>query len=484
MKTKIKKEKFIPSNWLNSSPKDSSQKSKYVAKDTNSSWGNQAIKNAIKMIADSADGSKYYALRDASYLLGGYVGGGLLDVMEACAILKDAINKRNVNSIEDAYQTIEKGLKGGTTKPITSEQKEAEREAYLKQFKDSKDSKDSTFSSENKFNEIPKIRTARQRMAEAKNQPHIKQLLSMIWQTNELHLLFADTGVGKSILAVAISDAISKGKNLIVLVNENQPLTVLYYDFELSDRQFRKRYTNDSGEEHIFNKNFYIDNVDFGSLINSNPKLNFEDLLFQKIENDIRETEAKVLVIDNLTFLKMQSTQETQPALEVMRRLNNLKKEFDLSILVLAHTPKRPLNRPITINDLAGSKHLSNFADSISSIGRSMQGNEIRYIKQIKPSRSAELIYDIDNVITCRLIKNDCFLSFEFISFNSEFDHLNQEETGNKETPQKVYDLVKLLKENLTYDVIAVKLGISKGTITKWKDKYPDLFVSVSNDGK
>ena len=48
------------------------------------------------------------------------------------------------------------------------------------------------------------------------------------------------------------------------------------------------------------------------------------------------------------------------------------------------------------------------------------------------------------------------------------------------ETPPQVYDVLELLKQNLSYGDIAAKLGISKGTITKWKNRYPQLFVSVS----
>ncbi len=124
----------------------------------------------------------------------------------------------------------------------------------------------------NNFNELPQIRNSIQRMKDAQNQPHINQLLGYIWQTNELHLLLADTGIGKSILAVAATDALTKGRNLLFLENENTPLPALYYDFELSDRQFKKRYTNDLGQEYAFNANFFIDTIDFAALTNINPK--------------------------------------------------------------------------------------------------------------------------------------------------------------------------------------------------------------------
>jgi archaellum biogenesis ATPase FlaH len=323
----------------------------------------------------------------------------------------------------------------------------------------------------NPFIHLTPVRTSAQRMEDARNQPNIKQLCSMIWQTNELHLLFADTGIGKSILAVAISDAISKGNKTMFLENENAPLTVLYYDFELSDRQFTKRYSNESGEEHFFNDNFFIDNIDFVALTNISPQAKFNDLLFQKINYDIQQTSSKVLIIDNLTFLNTQSTQDTQIALEVMRKLNEMKKEFDLSILVLAHTPKRDLSSPITINHLAGSKHLSNFADSISAIGKSVQGSNVRYWKQIKPSRSGEMLYDTDNVITCEIVKDDTILTFEFIGYSSEYGHLiiNKE----NQTDEKKSIAKQLHAQGKSLREIAQELSIGKSSVQRWLNE-PD----------
>lgn len=332
----------------------------------------------------------------------------------------------------------------------------------------------------NNFKDLSQIRNSKQRMEDAKNQPEINQMLGFIWQLNELHILFADTGVGKSLIAVAAIDALTKGKNFLFLENQNPALTALFYDFELSDRQFKKRYTDDYGFEYDFSQRFYIDTIDFAELINQNPKIEFIELLFEKIKYDIEVTKADILVIDNLTFLSAQSSQDTQVALEVMRRLNELKKQFNISILVLAHTPKRFNSSPFTVNDLAGSKHISNFADSVSALGKSEKGKNIRYWKQVKPSRSGELIFDTGNVIVLEIEKQGAILTMKHIDFSSEWDHLKQE-TGNNEIPAKVYDVVRLLNENRSYADIAAELSISKGTISKWKEKFPHLFVSVSN---
>ena len=319
--------------------------------------------------------------------------------------------------------------------------------------------------SEKPIVKIP-FRNATQRLMDARNQPEVKKIFSVIWQSNELHLLFADTGIGKSILAVALADAISKGYCFLNLENQHEPLTVLYYDFELSDRQFRKRYSDDNGNEYTFSSNFFIDTIDFIELDKQYPGISLKSQLLLKLKTDIEEYKANVLVIDNLTYLNGQSTQDTQVALEVMRSLNELKREYDLSILVLAHTPKRSLSFPITINDLAGSKHLSNFADSVSTIGKSIQGKNIRYIKQVKPSRSSEIIYDSDNVICCEILKQESFLTFSHLSYSTENEHLTIDPTSQKEERKEAAR--ELRKQGKTVREISDQLSIPHATVHRW----------------
>ena len=102
-----------------------------------------------------------------------------------------------------------------------------------------------------------------------------------------------------------------------------------------------------------------------------------------------------------------------------MKNLKALKSKYGLSILALAHTPKRDLSRPITQNDLGGSKMLYNFIDSCFAIGQSNTDKNLRYIKQIK-ARNTAMIYDTENVIVCQIDKAYNFLAFEFIDFGAE----------------------------------------------------------------
>ena len=324
--------------------------------------------------------------------------------------------------------------------------------------------------------ELAPIPSAMQRLNKAKNLPDIKNLISVIWQTNEVHILFADTGIGKSILAVAISDSISKGKPFLGLENDNEPLNVLYYDFELSDKQFWKRYTDEFGNLYHFSDRFYCGSIDFDELYDNCPESEFNARLLEKICFDIEKRDAKVLVIDNISFLDMNSTQDKNVSMEIMRRLCRLKKKYDISILVLAHTPKRNQSVPLTKNDLAGSKNLSNFCDSISVIGQSSKDSNLRYIKQVKPSRSSEIVYDIDNVIVCKIVKAGAFLKFEFVDFDSEFEHV-QEVSRNDKQIERLNNIEKakeLKAQGKTLrDIAQEVLGSSEkqGTICKWLNK-------------
>lgn len=323
------------------------------------------------------------------------------------------------------------------------------------------------------------IRTANDRLKDAINAPPIKMMLGNIWMSGELHLLFADTGVGKSIFAVAVANALSKGRRMLILENECKPLTVLYYDFELSDRQFLTRYS-DLNEIYPFSNHLYVDNIDFAELMKMGGG-SIEQVLFQKMRYDIQKLKADVMIIDNITYLNTQTTQKTDTALDVMRQLIEIKREFNMSILVLAHTPKIDLSSPLTINSLAGSKHLSNFADSVSAIGRSAVDSNLRYIKQVKPSRSAEILYDSQNVITCEVVKKGYFLTFDFIDFHEESYHLRRNESNEGDRESLIQRAVELKQKGWAYRAIAKEvLGDEnkQGTISKWLKKRS---VSIPN---
>lgn len=297
------------------------------------------------------------------------------------------------------------------------------------------------FEANNSYCGLFKIQSANKWMEEANKRPIPKMLFDSFWFEGEICILFADTNLGKSILAVQIGDCISGGKLIKGFLFEALQQKVLYFDFELSDKQFENRYSSNYQNHYQFHPNFER------AEINTDAELpegftSFETYLSFSLEEAIKRTGAKVLIIDNLTYLKNE-TEKAKNALPLMKELKLLKSKYQLSILVLAHTPKRDLSKPITRNDLQGSKMLINFCDSCFSIGESTKDKGLRYLKQIKV-RNTEHTYDSENVMVCRIDKPDNFLRFEFIDYGTEREHLKQlSDNDKKELDNQIIELKK-----------------------------------------
>lgn len=71
------------------------------------------------------------------------------------------------------------------------------------------------------------IKSANRTLTEASMTANPEQLYGEFWFEHEIGCLFADSNVGKSILAIQIAEDIAKTGE-----------TVLYFDFELSEKQF------------------------------------------------------------------------------------------------------------------------------------------------------------------------------------------------------------------------------------------------------
>lgn len=276
---------------------------------------------------------------------------------------------------------------------------------------------------------------------QAKKRPIPNMLFSELWYESELCILFADANLGKSILAVQIANSISSGEPIQGLKLEADKQKVIYMDFELTEKQFEGRYSIKNDNLKIYENHFIWDDNFFRVEINPDisipDNLSFEQYLNSSLEEIIIASTAKILIIDNLTYLKSE-TERAKDALPLMKHLKALKSKFNLSILALAHTPKRELSKPITRNDLQGSKMLMNFCDSCFAIGESTKDKSMRYLKQIK-QRNTEQVYDADNVLVCQINKPFNFLLFEFVGFGKEGEHLREQtEKDNELLIQKV----------------------------------------------
>ena len=300
------------------------------------------------------------------------------------------------------------------------------------------------------------LKPGNQWLKDASEKPEPQKLYLCLWYESEVCILFADTNLGKSILAVMIA----------VKIAEDQK--VIYFDFELSDKQFEARYSNDFTNHFKFPDNFLRAEINPDEADYKDAGFNsIEDYINDSIEQSIIESGARVLIIDNLTYLSSE-TEKAKEALPLMKHLKALKNKYNLSILVLAHTPKRNLSQQITRNDLQGSKMLINFCDSAFAIGESAKDKSLRYLKQIK-SRNSEIIYDTENVLMFEITKPDNFLAFtpvHGVHTSDEREHLQQQTQEKKE--ENIVRCIELSKKGLSQRDISKELGISLGTVNKY----------------
>ncbi|WP_020597127.1 AAA family ATPase [Spirosoma panaciterrae] len=317
-----------------------------------------------------------------------------------------------------------------------------------------------------------RIRTAQDVLDYASQLPAPVELYPNLIIENELTILFADTGIGKTVFATQVGIDIATGASK----------TVLYVDLELNDRQFLKRYQGQDGLLFRFPPNFY--RADFTPQFQAPNGLSYLDYFIQSLEQAIDDTGAEVIIIDNQTKLVAGDTDSAKTAIPVLEHLTRLKLNKGITIIILEHNKKVDSSRPISLNDLQGSKMKSNFADAVFSIGRSLTDKNLRYIKQLK-ARSAELVYDTENVATYEITKEDGYLHFAHIGFSSEFEHLRQpnRDEGKNDTLTEQYNCIQDLKRaGYRGDSLARKMGMSKGNISKIEKKYEtELSCALSN---
>lgn len=287
------------------------------------------------------------------------------------------------------------------------------------------------------------IKSANQTVIDAARRPNPVDLYNSLWYEGEVCCLFADSNIGKSIFAVQMADYVA----------HSQP--VLYVDCELSDKQFQLRYTDEeTGLRHIFHDKLLRAEIR-PEAINAQ---NYEDDIINNIEEAALATGCRVIVIDNLTYLCNNSEKGDVAGLFMMK-LMTLKKKHGWSLLIIAHTPKRNLSNPITQNDLAGSKKLYNFFDSVIAIGQSAKDQGIKYVKQVKV-RAGEYKYGSDNVIVHEIVSEGGFVHFSVRGFSKEKEHLREPE--DSEVSQESINVIDLYRQGKSVREIASELGISK----------------------
>ena len=326
--------------------------------------------------------------------------------------------------------------------------------------------------------DLLEVKTANKWIEQASRRPIPRMLFSEFWFEQELCILFADTNVGKTILAVQIADSISRGQSIPGFKLETKAQKVIYCDFELNDKQFQSRYSRNYEVPYQFSDNFL--RVEINPDADFPEDASFEFALSNAIERVITDNGAKIVIIDNITYLRHEN-ERAKDALPLMKHLKRLKSKYNLSLLVLAHTPKRDLTKPLTRNDLQGSKVLMNFCDSSFAIGESSSDSSFRYIKMIKV-RSTEHIYDSYNIMVCQITKPDNFLHFNFLHLDSEYKHLKMVTERDREILEEEVRGCILEEPSISAYAIAKRLCPEEKKFSSFKIKILRIYKKIIQD--
>ena len=284
-------------------------------------------------------------------------------------------------------------------------------------------------------------------MENAKNATTKEFLVGSLIKVGDIAILFSGPENGKSIFGIQMADKISKGESMFngLLRNECAPKKVVYFDFELSLSDYKNRYLDAAGNAYPFRDDGWMVRVGNDE---DNPKTfeeiasNMERILRQNIE----QHQPNVVFIDNITAMSNGSTADAEVIRKIMNLLKDLKVLYNLTVIVLAHTPKRyDLSKPLGIVDLAGSFLLAAYADTIITIGRSKMGNSIKYILHVK-LRDGAKIHDEQNVINVSIEKEGAFLQMKTL-----------EEPTGRETDHLVSKYDASIDEDLVKEMVVLK---------------------------
>lgn len=274
----------------------------------------------------------------------------------------------------------------------------------------------------------------------------------------DLALIVGSTNSGKTLLASDIALANNDGLCYWEEPMSDKERKVIYIDAELSESQIARRYENllacSSGS--LIHAKFT--DSDFNSSTESRLRA-IEDLIYQN--NDV-----EILVIDNLMCM-LDSGTSVKQAQQFISGLKRLKQEYNLTILLVAHLGKRTNHKPIEVQDIMGSSVIANYADSIIAVGNSCEGDNIKYLKQLKSRSSIK----ISEVAVMEIVEAP-YLHFEFRGYDDEDNHLPQKTVSRGSISPIIGEtILRLKEEGFSIRDIAGKLSLSKSAVGRFLKK-------------
>ena len=197
-----------------------------------------------------------------------------------------------------------------------------------------------------------------------------------------LTLIAGGTGVGKSWMSINLACCIATGLPLFGHFEIDKPRKVLLTQFELTDGQFKNRYTLMKGSfqssSMLLSQNFNY--VVIGEALSfTNQWDNIEAVLSGG------EYDNGVVIVDNLYTSTDISMSDNSEITTLLSKMNYLMKKYNIALVVVAHNNKG-VNKEgcIDLDHIQGGAMLTRFASNIFQIQSSTLSGDYRVAKITK----------------------------------------------------------------------------------------------------
>lgn len=278
------------------------------------------------------------------------------------------------------------------------------------------------------------------------------QLYGDFLHAEELGILFSDSGTGKTITLWDIAISIGTGINHWSSKMSETSLDVFVLDLEMSPQQTANRMNR---YEEIATDRIHLKTLRPESMGRITP-----EILVSEVE--YYATDSSVIIIDNISALEGSGLSIKQMK-SLMMDLRQIISSTGCTILLLAHTTKRNMKKPLTQNDLGGSKMIVNFVDTAFALSLSVKDESTRYLKMVK-ARNCRML---DKVAELEIVEEP-YLHMEFVEWNDEEEHIEKTNARKKKYDETdVEEVLSLEAEGYSCREIEKELGLSKSTVNR-----------------
>ncbi|MBX7062706.1 MAG: AAA family ATPase [Pyrinomonadaceae bacterium] len=282
-------------------------------------------------------------------------------------------------------------------------------------------------------------------------------LFDELWAKGELAILFGEPGIGKSLLAMQLADALTRGRPIVEFLKmPERPLKVLYVDLVLNDAQFCGRYTREAGDGEIrtyeFSEELMYDRPPEGADV------------AEWIRNAVEANPLDIVIVDDLSVVSL-TDDGTRERLHLLLELRRLSRVHGLSVLVLVDS--WPSGYELTTEaTLRRGRVLCNYADSVFTID-GLDETDLRMIVQTRSS-GGDRFWTENNRLYGRVSQMASGL------LGLVFPNCDPKKNG---LPDQILRIKELRDENkMTFRDIAEYLELSKSAVHRlysmWK---PDM---------